>query len=85
MHPSEIIKKAIEHLEISRLELQAKLPDLDRYEKEYLGIIDKLIAMMGKALHAHWFMMRNADQWDARDRWCVDILEIAETLVKDEE
>lgn len=84
MHPSERIVKAKELLEASKANLLAHNDELVGCEKEYVSILDGLIGMMKSAEHAHWFKMTGDKTWSTRDRWKLNALRIAETLIKDE-
>ena len=87
MHPYARIKAATEVLERTKAELVAKQDSLVGYEREYLDILDGLIGMMKSAQHAHWFMSgfsaKSPSAWDTRDKWKLDALQIAKTIVKD--
>ena len=87
MTPYKRIVAATEILERTRAELAAKQDSLIGYERDYLDILDGLIGMMKSAQHAHWFMSgfsaKSPSAWDTRDKWKLDALRIAETLVKD--
>lgn len=82
-HPLSKIVRAREILEASRTDLLARADELIGYEQQYVSIIDGLIGMMKSAEHAHWFKMTGDKSWSTRDRWKLDALRIAETLVKD--
>jgi hypothetical protein len=81
MHPFKRIVAATEILERTRASLVANEDSLVGYEREYLAIIDGLIGMMKSAQNAHWFKMTGDKTWSTRDRWKLDALRIAETLV----
>lgn len=82
-HPHVKIERAREILEKSKADLLARSDELIGYEHEYVSIIDGLIGMMKSAEQAHWFKMTADNSWSTRDRWKLDALAIAETLVKD--
>jgi len=80
-HPLAKIVHAKEILEKSKADLLARSDELIGYEHQYISIIDGLIGMMKSAEQAHWFKMTGDDSWSTRDRWKLDALAIAETLV----
>ena len=83
-HPLAKIVRAKEILEKSKADLLARSDELIGYEHQYISIIDGLIGMMKSAEQAHWFKMTGDDSWSTRDRWKLDALAIAETLVNDQ-
>lgn len=84
LHPLKRIVLAREILEQSKVDLLAKGDELVGYENEYVHILDGLIGMMKSAEHAHWFKMTGDKTWSTRDRWKLDALDVANSLVKDE-
>ncbi len=84
-HPLKKIVRAREVLEASKADLLVRSDRLIGYEKEYVAILDGLVAMMKSAEQAHWFKVTGDNTWSTRDKWKLNALDVATKLLGEDD